>query len=431
MCRRPQFFAALAALAVLVAAPTVRAQETEPAGVLRTAIALACTDELGDAVAMARQIADGAQVISDHPVELRGETFGWRRRFRLPSGAGVEVNRFAPGGRIYRLHADYFVPAGDDLRPVMTAIAGGDCAIHHGRRLVYGDDGNPERLEILDRDFQPTEVSELLNPPVPEGRDPGGIAVALVDSGVNYLLPEITAKLARDEEGRILGYDYWDMDAKPFDSNPTRSPFFPARHGTRVASVLLREAPGVRLVPYRYPRPDLARMADLVKAAAANGVRVINMSLGSNFAAQWSAFEAAARAHPEILFVISAGNNGRDIDAEPVYPAALELPNTIVVTSADGFGVPAPGSNWGKTSVDLLVPGENMPVTDFRGETARSSGSSFAAPRVTAMAARLLARHPDWGAPELKNAILARATMTDAGAPPQVSQGLIADPLAE
>ncbi len=430
--RSPTLLAA--GLAALLGAVSAGAQEQkdEPARLLRTAIALACTAETGDAADMARQLGDGAVVVSDRAVELRGQNFGWRRRFRLPSGAGIEVNRFAPQGRIRRLHADYLdAVVGGGVRPLMTAIAGPDCVINHGRRLVYGADGRPETLEILGPDFEATGRSELLNPPVPPGTDPGGVAVALVDSGVNYLLPAIDAALARDGEGKILGYDYWDMDARPFDSNPARSPFFPVRHGTRVASVLLREAPGIRLVPYRYPRPDLGRMADLVEAAAAHGVRLVNISLGSNLAAQWGAFERAARAHPEMLFVISAGNNGRDIDAEPVYPAALDLANTIVVTSADGFGAPAWGSNWGKRSVDVLVPGENIAVTDYRGAAARASGSSFAAPRVTAMAARLLARHPDRTAAELKNAILARATMTDAGAPPRVAQGLIKNPLAE
>lgn len=419
-------------LATLLGALSAGAQEDEPGRFLRNAIALACAAETGDAADMARQLGDGAEVVSDHAVEMRGRNLGWRRRFRLPSGAEIEVNRLALQGRIRRLNADYFAAVGSGgLRPLMTAIAGPDCAIDHGRRLVHGADGRPESLDMLDAELRPTGRTELLNPPVPPGTDPGGVAVALVDSGVNYLLPAIEAALARDREGRILGYDYWDMDARPFDANPARSPFFPVRHGTRVASVLLREAPGIRLVPYRYPRPDLGRMADLVEAAAGHGVRLVNISLGSNLAAQWGAFERAARAHPEMLFVISAGNNGRDIDAEPVYPAALDLANTIVVTSADGFGVPAWGSNWGKTSVDVLVPGENIAVTDYRGAAARASGSSFAAPRVTAMAARLLARHPDWTARDLKNAILARATMTDAGAAPRVAQGLIKDPLAE
>ena len=132
-----------------------------------------------------------------------------------------------------------------------------------------------------------------------------------------------------------------------------------------------------------------------------------------------------AAAHPGMLFVVSAGNDGRDIDRRPVYPAALALDNMIVVTSADGFGQPAPGSNWGKQSVDVLVPGERVPVIDFHGVATIASGSSFAAPRVTALAARLAAANPEWRAAELKAALIVRARMTDAAGPLTTRYGFL------
>ena len=272
---------------------------------------------------------------------------------------------------------------------------------------------------MLGPDLAPTGAREPLNPPAPRiadtaRADAGGVTVALVDSGVNYLLPEIAGRLARDDHGRMLGYDLWDMNDRPFDANPARSPFFPQRHGTSVASIILREAPGARLIPYRYPRPDPARMADLIAHAAALGARVVNLAMGSNTPGHWAGFAAGVGAHPDILFVVSAGNDGRDIDRRPVYPAALDLPNMLVIASADGFGEPAPGSNWGKGTVDLLVPGGRIPVTDFFGARTHASGASFAAPRVTALAARLLAEHPAWRAAELKAAIIARARLVDA-----------------
>eukprot|EP01053_Blabericola_migrator_P005088 Blabericola_migrator_1__5087@NODE_2632_length_2513_cov_28_673753_g1651_i0_p2_GENE_NODE_2632_length_2513_cov_28_673753_g1651_i0NODE_2632_length_2513_cov_28_673753_g1651_i0_p2_ORF_typecomplete_len110_score0_57Peptidase_S8/PF00082_22/1_1e14_NODE_2632_length_2513_cov_28_673753_g1651_i020702399 len=36
-----------------------------------------------------------------------------------------------------------------------------------------------------------------------------------------------------------------------------------------------------------------------------------------------------------VLFVISAGNSGKDLDATPVYPASYKLPNTITVGALD------------------------------------------------------------------------------------------------
>lgn len=279
-------------------------------------------------------------------------------------------------------------------------------------------------------------ADELENPPVPtlpipSSPDTDSIRVALVDSGVNYLLPEIAASLARDKKGALVGYDFWDMDARPFDSHPTGgrpSEGRPIqRHGTRTASLLIREAPFVRLVSYRYPRPDMRRMADLIEHADSAGVRVIGLPLGGNKREQWSAFEAAAIAHPHILFVASAGNNGRDIDQEAVYPAALGLDNMLVVSSADDFGRVAQGVNWGRVSVDYMVPAEQRLALGFDGADIRVSGSSYAVPRVVALAARYLQNDSHMTVPELLSTL--RTRFANGVAPRQVAQGFLFDPL--
>ena len=408
--------------AVLLSVAAARATAGLAEDALLAAVTLACAE--ASAAEMAAALPGGAQLLDDKPLAMGDVAFGWRRRFELEAGGRLRLTRLAPWDKLRRIEAEYAAVHGNGLRPKMIAVAGPDCRVHAARRLIY-DAGRAEAIEILDATLAPTGVREPLNPPLPTGRDPGGVTVALVDSGVNYLLPEIAARIARDESGRALGFDYWDLDERPFDANPSRSPFFPQRHGTRVASVILGEAPDVRLIPYRYPRSDPARWADLVADAAANGARVVNMAMGSNRAEDWGDFVAAVEAQADILFVVSAGNDDRNIDRRPVYPAAFNLDNMIVVTSADGFGQPAPGSNWGKGTVDLAVPGERIAVTDFHGNPATASGSSFAAPRVTALAARLLAANPEWGAAELKAAIIARARMTDAGGPPTTRYGFL------
>ncbi len=409
---------------------------------VRAALAAVCPGPPPAIETMAAALG-GTEGAEEEPVAMRGRNLGWRRNFPLENGDRLVVERFAPGGLLRRINIIYHQAAagraqGKAPRPALVAMALADCRIVQGRRMIYGADGSAVAVEILAPDLVAVTGREPLNPPLPAmsmpaAPSPGpsaGVLVAMVDSGVNYLLPEIAARLGRGRDGRILGYDFWDMDALPFDANPTPSPFFVRRHGTRTASVLLREAPSARLVPYRYPRPDMSRMAAIVSHAARAGIVIVAMPLGSNRAGDWRAFEEAASKHPEILFVVSAGNNGRDIDTRPVYPAALELANMIAVTSAEADGHLARGSNWGAKSVDLLVPAEDLPVTDFRGRASRASGSSFAVPRIAALAARLLARHPGWRAPELRAAILARAKPTPESAN-RVAMGLIADPVRD
>jgi hypothetical protein len=398
------------------------------ANVLRQAFATACREAGNRANAISRRIYWPQIKDQDGPASRRVEGLT-RLLFRAGAGDELRITVYEPGGRLRRITAEVhsnMAPGG--VRPVLMAIGGSDCRIVLGRRIEYGDDGRPRTLAFLNADLRPSGRREPLDAPVPAGSDPGGIAVALIDSGVNYTLASLAARLARDGAGRALGYDYWDMDARPFDLDTSRSPFFPIRHGTRVASILLREAPAVRLIPYRYPRPDLGRMADLVADADAKGSIIIALPMGSNKRADWAAFETAARARAHLLFIVSAGNNGRDIDTTPVYPAALPLDNLLVVTSADGKGRLAAGSNWGVRHVDLMVPGEQQPVINFRGASTVSSGSSYAVPRIAAMAARLLDANPGWRAPELKRAIIARARPSPYHRLPVVAHGWIAAP---
>jgi hypothetical protein len=74
------------------------------------------------------------------------------------------------------------------------------------------------------------------------------------------------------------------------------------------------------------------------------------------------------------------------------------------------------------------VPAERLIVTGFDGYSMRVSGSSYAAARISAMAARLLAKNPTWHAPELKTAIFARAIPPIDNHIPHVAEGFIPDP---
>ncbi len=413
-------------LALMPAAPLAAEDAVASLHRLLSASCEALSSTLGE---MAARVPEST-AIAEEPLVVRGVVIGWQRRFGLPQGAQIKIERIAPRAQLRRLVAEYWAAApGGSLRPELAVVADARCTIRMGRRLLYDSDSpQATAIEHLDQELAATGVREPLNPPVPTGKDPGGVPVALVDAGVNYLLPEVAERLARDENGELLGYDYWDGDRRPFDANPARSPFFPQRHGTKTATLLVREAPMARLVPYRYPRPDMSRMTELIRDAAAKGIVVVNISMGSNKRDDWQAFAAAVRAQPQMLFVVSAGNDGRDIDAQPVYPAALGLENAITVTSSETTGQLARGSNWGRRSVDLLVPAEGLVVTDFGGRQVLASGSSYAAVRIAALAVRLLAEHPDWHGTDVRAAILTRAIPPHLQGPSPVTHGFIPDP---
>lgn len=106
------------------------------------------------------------------------------------------------------------------------------------------------------------------------------------------------------------------------------------------------------------------------------------------------------------LFVAAAGNNSQNSDSSPLYPAAYPNSNIISVAATDENDQLASFSNYGPTSVDLAAPGNNIYSTYINSTLTHLSGTSMAAPHVTAMAALLWSRNPSWSADQVKQKIL-------------------------
>ena len=395
-----------AALAVLVALSAASlAAEPDRLSLMRAAIGLACEVKGRSDLHNLGHRLPGIASVDPLPLDTRLVN-GWRKIYPLDVGH-LTIDWLAPRGHLHHIRLQ--LDLDDQGTPSVYALIDRRCKIKAARQIRYDDHDEPTSIAHLGSSLQPTGRREPIDPPVPLAHDPGGIPVAIVDTGVNYMLPAIGPRLARDRQGGLIGYDFWDLDPRPFDANPHRSAFFPARHGTEVASLIAAEAPVAKLLPYRYPRPDMQRFADLVDHAASQGVRVLNMSLVSFHKAEWRAFEAAMARYPEMLFVVAAGNDRRNIDVRPVYPAGLTFPNMITVTAATGEGQLAKDANWGVAAVDLMVPAAGIEVIDFDGAKRMVTGSSYGAARVTALAACLLAAYPDWPVAKVKNRLFKHA----------------------
>lgn len=278
-------------------------------------------------------------------------------------------------------------------KPAFEIRSNKNCKFKTIRKIIYNQKNIAIEIQSQNIETNKIDYKETLNPKLPKGISNNKNIIALIDTGVNYTLPQLHKNIAFQNK-KLLGYDFWDNDNFPFDQDPRNNPFYPRHHGTTVFSVLSREAPKSTIAIYRFPALNMCKFKELIEHIAKNSIRIVNLSMGSSNINDWLCFQEAALKNNKIIFVVSAGNNGFDIDKNPIYPASLKLDNIITVTSSDLNGRVGRGSNIGNISIDFMLPAERVEVIDHRGVKAFTGGTSYAAPRLTAMISRLITANP-------------------------------------
>lgn len=95
-----------------------------------------------------------------------------------------------------------------------------------------------------------------------------------------------------------------------------------------------------------------------INSAIRNGAKIINLSEGGP---EFNENEyLAVKNHPNILFVVAAGNENRclDVSGNEYYPASYWQPNETVVENYTKNDKLYPGSNWSKKAVHEV--GDNV-----------------------------------------------------------------------
>ena len=114
----------------------------------------------------------------------------------------------------------------------------------------------------------------------------------------------------------------------------------------------------------------------------------------------------------DMLVVASAGNDSRDNDAHPMYPASLGASNVLSVLATGVADALESYANFGLTSVDVGAPGVTFSTT-LGGDYGLTFGTSVAAAFVSG-AASLVLSHCGLTVPELKSTLLDTAEPIDA-----------------
>jgi subtilisin family serine protease len=108
-----------------------------------------------------------------------------------------------------------------------------------------------------------------------------------------------------------------------------------------------------------------------------------------------------------ILVIVASGNDGVDLDYNPDYPAAFNMPNQITVAAATSTDTMIYWSNSGFNLVHLAAPGVDILSTITKNRIGFMSGTSMAAPFVTGAAALLWSDRPQAKLWDIKTAFCA------------------------
>jgi subtilisin family serine protease len=179
-----------------------------------------------------------------------------------------------------------------------------------------------------------------------------------------------------------------------------------------------------------------AELVAAIEAAVADGMDVINLSLGQaevDPERDLVALALDAAAEAGVVPVVVAGNEGSGYGRGSIYSpgtaaraitvGAVELPETGNPVAASFTSVgPTPLSL--RLKPDVAAPGVAVLSASPGGGWSTSSGSSMAGPHVAGIAALLVQRHPEWTPAQVKAAIVGTARPL-AALPTRVGTGLV------
>jgi subtilisin family serine protease len=251
------------------------------------------------------------------------------------------------------------------------------------------------------------------------------IIVAVIDSGIDYNHNDLKDNIwintlesfnGLDDDGNgyiddIYGWNFF---------NNTNNSMDVYGHGTKVAGIIGavgNNSLGIAGVNWRVKIMPLRISSDsgsgttsaifkAINYAVNHGAKIINLSYTFSLPETLVKTAIENANNKGVLFIGISGNNGKNIDTNPIYPASYKLPNMITVgASYTSDGLRAT-SNYGVETVHLAAPGSSILTTAPDNKYNSNNGTSFAGPFVTGAGALILSYDSSLSHMDLKNRIL-------------------------
>ena len=306
-----------------------------------------------------------------------------RERTQARAAAGAKVLDALPGTpRVQLLD----LPAG-------VSVPEAQKRLERAPEVLYAEPNHRLRLDSVPNDPRFGEQWHLgrIEAPrawdfAPAGRD---VVAGVIDSGVEFRHPDLRDNIWRNpgESGSGREADGVDNDANGYvdDVRGWRWDYGPAYgdsndptdfggHGTAVAGVLgavgdnglggIGVSPRTQILPLAVYDKASYGVAEAIAYADRKGVRIVNGSFGIPYT---QSIEDALAAAPDVLLIVSAGNEAWDADLhrDVRYPCTSAKPNVLCVAATDRGDNLAGFSNWGAETVDLAAPGVDLLTTSL------------------------------------------------------------------
>ena len=261
------------------------------------------------------------------------------------------------------------------------------------------------------------------------------VVVALVDTGIDYTHEDLVGRIwtntdeipgnGIDDDGNgyvddVYGWNFYsgtnDVYVGTEDAHGTHGAgtiAANAGNGVGIAGIVQSDHVKVMAVKALGGSDGSGTTASIIQAiqyAEANGAQICNLSLGSS---QNDPALYRTIASSKMLFVVAAGNDGTDLETAPSYPASYDLDNLIAVANIRYDGELDPTSSYGAASVDLAAPGSYILSTTPGNTYSYMTGTSMAAPMVSAAAAMVYSAFPKATLADVKDILLASVHKLD------------------
>lgn len=240
------------------------------------------------------------------------------------------------------------------------------------------------------------------------GIDGSGVTIAIMDSGVDWLHPDLSSNYRGNNNGNIVHTGNWYDTVNPSNSAPVD----PNGHGTHVSGLAagqngLGVAPGAKWIAVRaFDEYGLGYLSNIhaafqwLLAPAGNPALapdVVNGSWGAGPFAQYYLTDVLALRAAGIVQVFAAGNSGPgpgSISAPAGYAGALSVGASDDINYITWFSARGPSVLNDEIKPSLVAPGSRVLSTWPGGQYRAMMGTSMAAPHVSGAAAILLSADP-------------------------------------